>query len=101
MTDQPQPIQKVKKPFFERWKEGIQKVTPLQQVKASMPGYFLVLLGICLGIYFSVRAHQWWLMTILIGSLIVSGTQILGVLQRYYSYKNMEVMMHATQTGDR
>ena len=78
------------KEFVKRWKEGIQQVTPLQQSKVGILGYTVVYLGILWGIIMTIINKQYWLLVILIGSLIISSMQFLGLLQRYILLSKIE-----------
>lgn len=78
------------KEFLERWKKGIQKVTPLQQTKISLQGVILVLIGVVVGIVSSFMTGIWWLLIILCGSLFLTVINLIGTLQRYYSLKEIE-----------
>lgn len=78
------------KEFASRWKSGVQAVTPLQQMKVTLFGYFIVIVGIIWGIIFTAIIHTWWLLVILCGSLFVSGMQTLGALQKYIILNKIE-----------
>ena len=78
------------KEFLERWKKGIQKVTPLQQTKISLQGVVLVLIGVVVGIVSSFMIGIWWLVIILFGSLFLTVINLIGTLQRYFSLKEIE-----------
>lgn len=77
------------KEFGSRWKRGIQAVTPLQQTGVMLFGYIISLIGIIWGIVFAIYFKFWWLSVILLGSVIVTGTQLLGSYQRYLALKKM------------
>lgn len=81
------------KEFGRRWKKGIQEVTPLQQVMSTIFGQVLILVGIVWGIVASIIFKQWWLLIILAGSLFVSGTSMIGTLQKYIALKRVNDMM--------
>lgn len=70
------------KEFVARWKQGIKQITPIQQMKVSLFGYSIVFLGIIWGMIYSGLYGQWWLLTILSGSFIISGMQVLPIVQR-------------------
>ena len=76
--------------FASRWKEGINKVTPLQQIKVSMFGYLIIVAGILVGIVSAIIYKSWWLLIILIGSFVVTGVQFLGMYQRYNLLSKIE-----------
>ena len=83
--------------FISRWKEGIQKVTPLQQTKATMFGYTLVYLGILIGLYSTFILKQYWLLTILIGSFVITSVQFLAILQKYFIFTNIEKEVYTNE----
>tara|TARA_R100000750_G_C2343403_1_gene95183 strand:+ start:12 stop:332 length:321 start_codon:yes stop_codon:yes gene_type:complete len=78
------------KEYLERWKKGIQSVTPLQQTKISLQGVVLVLIGVVVGIVSSFMIGIWWLVIILCGSLFLTVINLIGTLQRYYSLKEID-----------
>jgi len=81
------------KEFFQRWKMGIQKVTPLQQMKVNLIGNSLVLCGVIVGLITTFILKVWWLFIILSGSLFLSSMGFLSNLQKYWVFKkiNQEV----------
>ena len=81
------------KQFFQRWKKGMEEVTPLQQAQVNQLGYITVLIGIIWGIIFSIKVSQWWLVVVLIGSLIVSSTATLGNWQKKNTLKKIDELM--------
>ena len=70
------------KEFWNRWKQGMSEITPLQQCQVNQLGYITVLIGVIWGIIFSFRLSQWWLVVVLSGSLIVSSTAFLSNWQK-------------------
>lgn len=78
------------KEFFSRWKGGVEKITPLQQIKVSIIGSVLVLIGIIIGIITTLTTKTWWLVIILLGSLFVTGIGFIGTLQRYFALKRID-----------
>ena len=79
--------------FISRWKEGISKISALQQLKIMQRGYYIVLIGIIVGLFVSFKYHQWWLMIILFGSLFISGISALGNFQKIHQIEKIEAMM--------
>jgi len=71
------------KEFMQRWKQGIQEVNQVQQLKISLIGYWIVLGGIVSGIISAIITSIWWLMIVLLGSLIITGVSTLGAYQKY------------------
>ncbi len=72
------------KQFMERWKQGIQKVTPLQQIKIQVRSTKLSLIGIVAGIGVSIWKIEnlWWVLLILLGVLGVTSMQLVGMIQK-------------------
>jgi len=89
-----------KEQFMERWKSGIEKVTPLQNTKVTLIGQVIVLTGIVLGIIVNIVFSIWWLVVILIGSLIISLMATLGTYQKYITLNKMEKMMQEVKNDD-
>jgi len=81
------------KEFMERWKDGIQKVTPLQQLKVQMIGFVIVTVGVAWGLVVALYSKTWWLFVILLGSSFVITTQFLPTLQKYFIIKKVEEEM--------
>jgi len=81
------------KQFMARWKEGIQKVTPFQQIKVSMIGFVIVFVGIVWGLVVTFLTHIWWLFVILIGSGFIASMQFLAILQKYVILSALEKQM--------
>lgn len=78
------------KEFMERWKKGMQEITPLQQTQAQMIGYIPIIIGTIWGIIASYLSHQYWLVTVLIGSIILVMVGLLGTYQKYLLFVKME-----------
>lgn len=68
--------------FFKQWKEGMERITPLQQTITTQFGQVISLIGVFWGIIFSIRIGYWWMGIILVGGLIVLGVQMLGTWQK-------------------
>lgn len=80
------------KEYMARWKEGINGVTNLQRLKIQSKGVNIQLLGILLGIVMSIITIKamWWVMIILIGAIIVTGSQKLGLMQQINKIEQIE-----------
>ena len=76
--------------FAERWRDGIEKVTPLQQTSISLVGYLIIFVGIVIGIVATSITKQWWLLIILVGSFIVTSSSFVALLQKYLILRNVE-----------
>lgn len=82
------------KEFISRWKDGIEKVTPLQTTKINLFGYVIVFLGILWGLYITFKVKQWWLFTVLCGSFIITSTAVIGQLQKYALFSKLEIELN-------
>lgn len=72
------------KEYIARWKQGIQNISPLQQIRVQIRSTWITLVGIVGGIIiclFSI-ATLWWLLLILIGALGNTIVQQIGLFQR-------------------
>lgn len=83
------------KEFFRRWKEGIQKVTPLQQTQSQMFFTFMTIVGIVCGFIISLWQWDklWWLAIILFAALGNTTIGYIGLYQRYSQLKKIQEMM--------
>ena len=81
------------KEFFRQWKDGMNRITPLQQCIIIQFGQLISLVGVIWGIVFSVIIGYYWMMVILIGALIVVGTQLLGNWQKKFILKQIDAAM--------
>ncbi len=89
------------KEFFSRWGEGIKKVTPFQQIKVTLIGSFIILIGIIIGGITAYVYSMWWLLIILFGSLIVQGLAFLGSIQKYLIFKKIEETIREVDRNDK
>lgn len=80
------------KQFMARWKKGIQEVTPYQQTKIIYKNTWLVVVGISLGIYYSITQFEilYWLAIILIASLVNTLIAQLGTYQKLKMLEQFE-----------
>ena len=80
------------KEFMERWKKGIEGLTPLQTTKTQLHSTKLVILGIILGMIFSVLDFKrlFWLFIILFGSLGITLSQMVVLWQKKKAHEEIE-----------
>ena len=84
-----------RKEFMDRWKSGIQSVTPLQQIKIQVRSTIIMLVGILTGIIvtlFNIKT-LWWVLIILVGVFGVTLMQFLGLLQKKKALEDIELVM--------
>ncbi len=91
-----------RKQFFDKWKEGIQKVTPLQQTRIQVRSTKISLIGIFGGIGVSIWKFEnlWWVLLILIGVLGVTSIQLLGMVQKRNILENIEKLKEEANNND-
>jgi hypothetical protein len=72
------------KEFLERWKQGMQKITELQQLKITYKNNWIIIIGLIAGIVASSFAFKtlWWLIIVLVGALFNSLVAQLGTWQK-------------------
>ena len=99
MTDSAQnnPFTQQNKGFFSRWASGIKAITPLQQTFWSLYGTFIVLVGCFIGAITALYSKTWWLLTVLVGSFLISLMSLIGTWQKYTILKQMEEMMNGSK----
>jgi hypothetical protein len=76
--------------FGKRWKKGIEGITIVQQTESQLLGYLMVLIGVSWGIVVACLLRTWWLVVVLVGSLIISGMSAVGMLQKFWVLKNLQ-----------
>ncbi len=79
---------------MKRWKEGVEGISPIQQSRTTILGNWITLSGILAGIIINalVRVkNQWiWIEVILLGSLVLVVIQMIGGLQKYWRFKEVD-----------
>ena len=80
------------KQFFARWKEGINGITPIQKLQTQIIATRIQLLGIFLGLIVCILGWKtvWWLGIILLGALINTVVQYIGLVQNKSNLKKHE-----------
>jgi hypothetical protein len=87
------------KEFFKKWGEGIQKITPLQQVKIQRNSTWLVILGVVIGLYSTFATKVWWLFIILVGSFFLTIVNYIGIIQRLKILKDIDEQFSYVKLG--
>jgi hypothetical protein len=82
------------KQFMHRWKEGIEGVTALQQVKGQIYSTWIIVLGLLFGIIICIIGirNLWWLLIILVGGLGNTLFQLLGLWQKKNILSGFEII---------
>jgi len=89
------------KEFFRRWGQGIQQITPMQQVKISLIGNVLIIIGVLIGLYATATSKVWWLFVILCGSFFLTMIGLLGNLQKYFALSKLNKEMGGLKNEER
>lgn len=72
------------KEFIQKWKKGIEGITPLQQVKSQINGTRLMLFGLFCGLFvlsFKIKT-TWWIEIILAAGLFNTYISLIGLKQK-------------------
>ncbi len=80
------------KEFKDRFKQGVEGITPLQKLKTQILGTRIMLLGLFLGLFVTIYGWRnlWWVAIILVGALINTGVQYLGLVQQKEVIESLE-----------
>jgi hypothetical protein len=80
------------KQFMDRWKSGIENTTPYQKVKVQILGTRITIIGILLGLFVSIYGYKnlWWVGIMMVGALINTGVQYLGLVQQRKIFEKIE-----------
>ena len=70
--------------FLTKWKSGIMAITPMQQLRATQKGNWVMLVGIIAGlIVMAFKAKDfWWIEIILLASLFNHSLMMIGIQQK-------------------
>ncbi len=99
METQPKAIHVLKEEgiagFMKRWKAGIDKVTPLQQVNSQINSSYIMLIGILCGLAVAIYKWKsfWWGAIILIGALFNTAVQMIGLMQKRNALQRIEDLL--------
>ena len=88
------PNTNLKKPFIERWKEGISNIPPVKLSQIAIRGSWITIIGIIVGIIITTINYKnyWWFVIILSGALINSITAIIGQYKQLWAYQKIDKM---------
>lgn len=90
-----------KEEFMKRLKDGAEAITPVQKTKAQLNGKIITLLGILIGIVATpivkIEGVWFWVLIILVGSLLVSGFDLLGTWQLYKVQKQQDAILNSLE----
>jgi len=80
------------KAFMEKFKEGVQGVTPLAQAKIAQNSTWITVLGVLCGIGVALWNWKtmWWVFLILLGGLGITAVQLIGGAQKVKLLKDIE-----------
>ena len=91
------------KEFFKKWKQGIDGVTVMQQVKMQIQSTYIMILGMILGIIVSGAdyKHYWWIMVVLIGGIFNTGISLITLYQKKHQlefFDNLQLQVTDQET---
>jgi len=89
--------------FKERFKQGINEVTPIQRLESSIFFQQIMTLGFFLGLCVAIFNYQtmWWLAIILFGGLCMNIIQYKGLRQQLNVFKNIEEQIKIGEMEDK
>ena len=89
------------KEFITRWKEGISKVTPLQQTGSTIFFTYMMLVGILCGMIVAVLAWDkfWWGFIILLAAFGNTTVSLIGLNQKYAQLKQIYNQINEVKGG--
>lgn len=92
------------KEFMQRWKQGVEGITPLQQTKMQYKATWIMIIGIFCGLVITGMSFKrlWWLFIVLLGALFNTGVQLIGIYQKIRALKQLEqfTMPEGEETED-
>jgi|TARA_R100000501_G_C2602552_1_gene99238 hypothetical protein len=77
------------KEYGERFKQGLEMISPLQQMKISFRGSLIVVVGLIIGLWATFNS-VWWLFIVLCGASINTLVSLLGTWQKIRSLSKIE-----------
>jgi len=81
------------KQFWKKFWQGVDGITPLQQVKTTLMSFIPVFAGLIWGIVVTLMMGTYWLSLILVGSLPITAIQFISNLQKYKRLKTINEQM--------
>jgi len=80
------------KEFVNRWKQGIEDITPLQQIKTQIYFTRILLFGILCGFFIAIYSwkNMWWLAIVLGAAFGNTFVQIVALQQKKKMISQME-----------
>ena len=84
---------------MNRWKAGIEKVTPLERLQATQKGNWVMLVGYLCGliVMFLNVMQWWWGIIILAGALCNQAVMMIGVSQQIKAFRKVEEMIPSAE----
>lgn len=83
--------------FMQRWKQGIEGLTPLQTTRTQYHSTKIIIIGILFGIIVSIMAIKqlWWVLIILVGTLGNVLMQLVSLWQKIKALENIEAQFNS------
>ena len=91
------------KEFMAKWKEGINRVTPIQQIQSQVIFTFITLIGLLCGIVVTIFnfSSLWWLCIILVAAFGNTTVGLIGLNQKLILLKQIEEMKGGSDEQER
>lgn len=88
------------KEFGKRWKKGIAGITPEQKINGQIYGTSISFMGLLFGFGLSIWHLKtlWWLSLVLLGGMINTGIQLVGLYQQKKVFDNIKELMKGGMT---
>ena len=83
------------KQFTKAWIEGIKNSTPTQQLRAKLIGHYGSIGGIIFASIYLVYYGFWYLIFIMLFTIVLQAVEVIGTRQRYIQAKKIEDALKA------
>lgn len=88
--------------FFEKWGEGIKKITELQKLRSIILSTWIMIIGLLCGItimFFNIK-NYWWLEIILFAALFNTAVGQLSQYQKKMFLENIEKQLREVNNNE-
>lgn len=74
---------------MRRFKDGVMRISPEQQLKTEISGYVGSIIGLCLAIFFLVWYGLWYISFAMAFTILIQVAQLIGKYQQYITMKTL------------
>ena len=75
---------------YQRWKQGMKEITPVQQIKARVTGYLWGSIGLAIALFFLLIRDAWGFSVFLAAMIWLQWWQYRGAKQEYIGAKKIQ-----------